>query len=142
MGFLHLVQQHYAIGLAPHPLGQLPALAVADVAGRGADHLGHLVTLHVLGHVQADDARLVVQQELGQGAGQLGLAHPAGPQKEEGADGPAGGGDTGAVAADGVGDRAHGVFLADDASVQALLHARQLPRLLLHHARHRDAGPA
>ena len=51
VGLLHLVEQYHRVGVAPHPLGELTALAIADVAGRGADHLRDLVALHVLGHV-------------------------------------------------------------------------------------------
>ena len=57
VGLLDLVEQHHAVGLAPHGLGQLAAFVVADVAGRRADQPRDGVLLHVLRHVDADHAR-------------------------------------------------------------------------------------
>ena len=51
---LDLVEQHDRVGPAPHRLGQLTALLVADVAGRRADQAADRVLLHVLGHVDPD----------------------------------------------------------------------------------------
>src|SRR3712207_8467602 len=63
--------------LFPYPplFRSLPAGLVADVAGRRADQPGHRVLLGVLAHVDADHGPLVVEQELRQRLGQLGLAH-------------------------------------------------------------------
>ena len=88
VGLLDLVEQHHAVRPAMHGLGQPPALLVADVARRGADQPGHRVLLHELAHVDAHERRLVVEQELGQGLAQLGLAHAGRPQEQERADGP------------------------------------------------------
>src|SRR2546422_6911135 len=41
---------------------------------------------HVLGHVDADHRPLVVEEELGERAGQLGLAHAGGTEEQEGTD--------------------------------------------------------
>ena len=100
---LDLVEQHHRVGPAAHRLGELAALLVADVAGRRADEPGHGVLLHVLAHVDADHGLLVVEEELGQGPGQLGLADAGGPEEDERADGPVGVGQAGAAAPDGVG---------------------------------------
>ena len=100
---LDLVEQHHRVGPAAHGLGELAALVVADVAGRGADQPADRVLLHVLAHVDADHGPLVVEQEVGQGPGQLGLAHAGGPEEEERADGPVGVGQPRPRAADGVG---------------------------------------
>jgi hypothetical protein len=99
------------------------------------------VPFHVLGHIKTDDSRFVVEQKIGQGAGKLGFPHPGRPQKEKRADGAAGGGDTGPVSADGIGNSLDRVFLADNSLVQVGLHSGQLFRLRFHHAGHRDAGP-
>ena len=61
-------------GPAAHGFGQLAGLVVADVSGRRADHPRHRVLLLVLGHVDPDHRLLVVEQELGERARQLGLA--------------------------------------------------------------------
>ena len=79
-----------AVGPAAHRLGELPALVVADVARRRADEPGDGVLLHVLGHVDADHRVLVVEEELGQRLGRLGLPHAGGAEEDEGADGPVG----------------------------------------------------
>ncbi len=78
---------------------------------------------HVLGHIKTDDPRFVVEQKIGQGAGKLGFPHAGGSQKEEGADRSAGGGDTGPVSADSIGNSLDRIFLADDALVQLGFHS-------------------
>eukprot|EP00959_Pyramimonas_sp_CCMP1952_P420714 8812685-Pyramimonas_sp.AAC.1 len=52
MGLLDLVEQHHGVGTATDGLSELTTLVVANVAGGGADELGHGVALHELGHVQ------------------------------------------------------------------------------------------
>ena len=86
VGLLDLVEQHHAVGLAPHGLGQLAALVVADVAGRGPDQARDRELLHVLAHVDAHDVALVVEQELGERLGQLGLADAGRAEEQERAD--------------------------------------------------------
>ena len=81
VGRLDLVEQDHAVRPAADRLGQSPAFLIADVARRGADHAGHRVLLHELAHVDADDGLLGVEQQLGQGLAQLGLAHPGRPQE-------------------------------------------------------------
>ena len=90
VGLLDLVEQDHGVGAAAHRLGQLAALLVADVARRGPHQPGDVVLLLVLAHVDADHGPLVVEEVLGQGPGQLGLAHPGRPEEEERADRPVG----------------------------------------------------
>src|SRR3546814_13817760 len=70
---LDLVEQDHRVGAAPDRLGELAALVVADVAGGRPDEARHGVLLHVLAHVDADHGPLVVEEEVGQAAGQLRL---------------------------------------------------------------------
>ncbi len=88
VGLFDLVEEDHAVGPPPHRLGELAALLVAHVAGRGADEARDGVALLVLAHVDADHGPLVVKQELGQRPGQLGLAHAGRPQEDKAADGP------------------------------------------------------
>ena len=88
VGLLDLVEQQHAVRAPAHGLGEGAALVVADVAGGCADEPGHRVLLLVLAHVQADHGALVVEQELGRGAGQLGLADARRADEQEGAHGP------------------------------------------------------
>ena len=110
-------------GPAAHRFGELAGLLVADVAGRRADQPRHRVLLLILGHVDADHRVLVVEQELGERARQLGLADAGRAEEDEAAERPVRILQAGAGAPDGVGDGGDGFVLADDALVQALLHA-------------------
>ncbi|MCW3035802.1 MAG: hypothetical protein JWM17_1114 [Actinobacteria bacterium] len=74
MRLLHLVEEHDGVGLAAHGLGELAALLVADVAGRGSHEPAHRVAFLVLAHVDADDGLLSVEERRRQRLGQLGLA--------------------------------------------------------------------
>ena len=74
VGLLDLVQEDDRIGPALDGLGQLAALLVPDIARRGPDQPGDGVFFHVFGHVESDQRLLRVEEELGQGPGQLGLA--------------------------------------------------------------------
>ena len=85
---LDLVEEEHAVGTAANRLGELAALLVADVSRRRADQPGHGVLLHVFRHVDADHRLLVVEQELGERASQLGLADAGGAQEDERADRP------------------------------------------------------
>ena len=80
---LDLVEEHDLVRPAPDRLGQLPALVVADVAGWGADQARDAELLHVLAHVDPHQRPLVVEEELGEGAGQLRLADAGGAQEDE-----------------------------------------------------------
>ncbi len=83
MRLLDLVEQHDLIGPPPHRFGERAAFVIADIAGRSADQPRHRMLLHVLRHVDANERRLVVEQELRQGLGQLGLADAGRPQEHE-----------------------------------------------------------
>jgi hypothetical protein len=89
MGLLDLVEQHHAVRLAAHGLGELTALVVADVAGRGSDQPGNGMPFLILTHVQAHQVVLAVEQRRGEGLGQLDLADTGGAQEQERADRPA-----------------------------------------------------
>ena len=92
----------------------------------------HGVLLHVLAHVDADHRPLVVEQEVGERAGQLGLADAGRAEEQERADRPVRVGQAGAAAADGVGHRGDRVVLADDPLVQHVLEADELVHLAFH----------
>ena len=77
VGLFHLVEQHDAVGRAPHRLGQHAAFAVADIAGRGALERGDGVRLLELAHVDGDDVLLAAVQRFGQRQRGFGLAHAA-----------------------------------------------------------------
>jgi hypothetical protein len=126
---LDLVEQHHRVGIALHALGELPALLVPDVAGGRADELADRVLLHVLGHVEADERALGAEEERGQRARDLGLAHAGGAEEQERAHRAVRVLEAGPRAADGARHRGDRVLLRDDALVQLLFHAQELGRL-------------
>src|ERR1035441_2668274 len=141
VGLLDLVEQQHRVGLAPDRLGQLAALVVADVAGGRADEPRDGVLLHVLGHVDPDQRLVVAEEELGERARELGLAHARGAQEDERAGRTLGVLEAGAGAPDRLGDDLDGGVLADHALVQFVLHAHQLLGLGLGQLEDGDAGP-
>ena len=86
VSLLHLVQQDDGVGPTANGLGELTAFVVPDVARRRADQTRHGVLLHVLTHVDANHRPLVVEQEVGEGAREFGLADARRTQEQEGSD--------------------------------------------------------
>ena len=97
--------------------------------------------LHVLAHVELDQRVLVVEEELGQRLGQLGLPDTGRAQEDERAARALRVLEAGPGPADGPRQGLDGLFLADDPLVQLVLHAEELGRLLLGEAVDGDAGP-
>src|SRR5687768_6272838 len=85
MRFLDFVEEHDRIRVALDLLGELTALFVANISRRRADQLRHRVLLHVLGHVEADERVIAAEQEVGQRAGELGLADAGRAEEHEAA---------------------------------------------------------
>ena len=83
MGLLDLVEQDHGVGPPAHGLGQLAAVAVADVAGRRADQPRDRVRLAVLGHVDPDERLLGREQPLGDRLDELGLADAGRAHEQE-----------------------------------------------------------
>ena len=142
MCFFHLIEQHDAVRMTAHSLGQLAAFLVADVSRRRTDQTGDAEFLHVLGHVDTYHVLLIVEQGLRQCLGQLGLADAGGAQEQEAADRSVRISNTGTRAQDSVRHLLHGLVLADNALMQHVRQAQQLFALALHQLSHRDAGPA
>ena len=80
---LDLIEQDYLIGAPAHSLGQHAAFFIADITRRCTDQAGDRMFLHELAHVDAHHRALVIEHELGQGLGQLRLAHARGAEKQE-----------------------------------------------------------
>ena len=97
---------------------------------------------HVLRHVDPDHGALVVEEEMGKGSREFGLADTRGPEEEKRTDGPVGVLESGAGAAD---RRRHGsdrVILPHDTVADALLHVQELLLLALEEAGNRNPAPA
>ena len=73
VSFFDFVEQDHRVRAPAHGFSELPAFFVADVARRRADQPRDRVLLLVFGHVDADHGVFVVEQEVGEGAGELGF---------------------------------------------------------------------
>lgn len=93
-----------------------------------------------LAHVEADHAVLVAEQQLGEGLGQLRLAHAGRAEEEEGTHGAVRVAHTGPVAAHRLRDGGDRLVLADDPGVHLLLQLEELLLLAGGQLGHRDAG--
>ena len=141
VGLLDLVEQHDAVGAAPHRLGQHAALAVADVAGRRALERRDGVRLLELAHVDGDEVLLAAVERLGERERGLGLADAGGAGQHEDADRLARVVEAGARGLDALGDHLERVILADDALAERVGQLQHRLDLVLDHAADRNAGP-
>ena len=128
--------------MPPHRLGQRAAVFVAHVARGRADQARDRELLHVLRHVDADERLRVGEEELGQRAGQLGLADAGGAAENERADRALGILEPGAAPPDGPRHRPDGLVLAHHGEVDLVLHAEQPGGFGLLQPGERNAGPA
>jgi hypothetical protein len=65
VGLLDLVEEDNRVRTAPHLLGELTGLLVADVPRGRADEPAHRVLLLILGHVYPDQGVLLAEEVLG-----------------------------------------------------------------------------
>ena len=83
VGFFHFIEQHYAVRAAAHGFAELATFLLSDVAGRRADQAGDGMLFHILAHIDASHGIFVVEEEFGEGFGQLGFANAGGAEEEE-----------------------------------------------------------
>ena len=141
VGFLDFVEQNQGVRSAAHPLGELAALLVADVARRGADQARHRVLFHVFGHVHPHQRVFAVEQRFGQRPAQLRFADAGGAEEQEAAVRALRIREAGAGAAHRLGHRRHRLVLADHAGVQVFLQAQQFLAFAAEQLGHRHARP-
>ena len=122
MRLLDLVEQHDRVRTLAHSLGELAALVESNVARRRTHETRNGVLLHVLGHVEADQRVLGVEQELGKRLRELGFAHARRAEEDERAGRAARVLQTRTRTADSLRQRRDGLVLADDALVQHAFH--------------------
>ena len=140
MSLFNLVEQQHAVGLAAHGLGEVTALLVAHIAGRRPNQAGDRVLLHEFAHVNADQVVFTVKQKACQRLAQLGLSHTRRAKEQEGAGRAVRIAEARTGTADGIGDCAYGLILADHALMQFALHQQQLVALTLHQLADRNTG--
>ena len=142
VSLLYLIEEHHAVRLAPHGFGELAAFIVTHVARRRADQAAHAELLLVFAHVDTRHHVLVVEEVVGQGLGQLSLAHARRTEEDERTDGAFRVLKSGSRPAHCIGHRADGFVLSHDTLVQFLLQVEQFFAFALQHAGHGYAGPA
>ena len=142
MRLFHLIKEHDGIGMTAHGFGQLAAFIIAHISWRCPDETGYGEFLHVLGHIDPDHVLFIIEQGLGQGLGQFGLAHAGRSEEQEGTKRTVGVLDAGTGAENGLGNLAHGFVLADDPLMQRVFQVQKLFALALHELADRNAGPA
>ena len=129
-------------GLRRTCFGELAAFFVADVARRRTDQAADRVLLHVLGHVETDQRRLVAEEELGERAGQFGLTDARRAEEDErAADGRLGSLRPARVRRIAWETAAMRVVLTDDPAVELFLHAQELGGLFFGELVDGDARP-
>ena len=90
MSLLYLVEEHHAVGLASHGLGELSALVITHISRRCTDEARNGELLLILAHVYACHHLLVVEEVFRQGTCQFRFAHTCGAQEDERPDGALG----------------------------------------------------
>ena len=113
--FLDFVEQKDAVGAAANRFRELPALVVADVAGRCAEQTRYGVLLHVLAHVNPHHRPVIVEQKLRQRPRQFRFADSCRAEENERANRLVRVAQAGARTPHGIGNRFHGFVLPDNA---------------------------
>ena len=75
MGFFDFIEQHHAVRLAAHSLGELAAFLITHISRRRADQAADGIFLHIFAHVDAHDVLFVIEQRFRQCFGKLRFAH-------------------------------------------------------------------
>ncbi|CAB4869011.1 unannotated protein [freshwater metagenome] len=141
MSLFDFVEEHHREGLAANGFGQLTTFVVTHVARRGTDQTTHGVLLHVLTHIELDQRVFVIEQELGQGLGELRLTDTGGAEEDEGTGGTLGVLQSGTGATNRTAQSLHRFVLTHDALVEFVFHAQQLGGLFFGEAVDRNTGP-
>ena len=88
VGLVDLVEEDDGGRTPPDGVRELPALAVADVARRGADEARDAGRLAALAHVDPDERVAAPEEGVGERAGELRLPDTGRAEEDEGADRP------------------------------------------------------
>ena len=65
MRLLHFIQQDDGIRIPADRFGKLTAFIVTDISRRSSDQTRYTELLHIFGHIDPDDLRLIIKQLLG-----------------------------------------------------------------------------
>src|SRR5262249_50093349 len=126
MCLLDFVEEDDRVRPPPNWLGGLTTFFVAHVSRRRAGWTTHGGLVVELAHVEPEHRALVVEQELGDRARELGLADAGGPEKHEAPDRALLVAEPRARTTHGVRHSEKRLLLSDDARAQSLLHPKEL----------------
>ena len=132
MGLLDFVEQNDRIGLSPHGFGELTPLIKTHITRRGSYELGHRMSLHVFGHIDANHVLLVVKEKLCECACKLRLAYARRPEKNEASYGTVRILDACTSTDYGVGYRPDRLILTNNPAVKMLFQVHELLHFSLH----------
>ena len=136
------VKQNDAVGATAYRFGELPALVVADIAGRRTDKPCDRVLFHVFRHIDADNTAFVVEESFRQSFRQFGFADARRSEEYKRADRTVGVFDTCAGAKNRFADDFNGFVLPDNAFVQSVFEVQKFFAFAGQHLGKRNARPA
>ena len=136
MRLLDFVEQQHRVRMLGDRLGQQAALIEADISGRRADQTRHGVTLHVFGHVEADQLHA---HGIGELPRHLGLADAGGAGEQEAAGRLLRIAQTAARHLDRRGQRIDGLVLTEHHGFQVAVQVLQLAAIVGRHVVRRNA---
>ena len=119
------IEQHQAVGTAADGLGQLAALLIAHITGRGTDEPGHGLLFHIFRHIQPEHGLPGTENLLGQHPTQLGFSYAGGAGEEQTGNGPPRIPDAGITPPDCLSHSGNRLALADDFCRQQTLQLQQ-----------------
>ena len=141
MRFLNLVKKDDGVWFSAHLFAELSSLFISDIPRRRANHFGHALLFHILGHIDADHIFFRAKYSLCQCFGKLGFAHAGRSQKQKRTDWTFGIFKSCPSAADGTGYSLYRLILSDNALVEDILQFLQPFSLFLLKALYRNVRP-
>lgn len=86
MSLFDFIEEHDGVRPTANGFRELSTLIVPDIPWRRPDQTCDRVLLHVLGHIDAHERTLVIEDELCERLRRLGLSHPSGAEEDERSD--------------------------------------------------------
>ena len=138
MRLLNLVEKNDGVGVTPHLFGELTTFFIPHVTGRGSNEAADGELLHVFAHVDANQRLFRIKHEPCEYLRQLRFTNTGWAEENERANGLVGVLQSRPVTLDGARYTDDGILLANDLSLQIIVHAGEASRLLLSNALHGD----
>ena len=141
MRFFDFVKKYHRIGIAPHLFTELSAFVKSHIPGRGTDHFGYGMRLHIFRHIHPDQCLFRAEHGFRQRFAELCFSHAGRPQKQKGTDGTIGILQPHPAPAHRFRHGGDGFILADNPFVQNRLHFQKSLALLFSQPGNRNFRP-